>query len=85
MSEPDELTRFLAGLVARVSDGEVTAAAVLAGPASFAALGVSSLSQLRLIDEIEDAFDVVIDSPEDIGDLGSLTVCLRRQGVAGPP
>ena len=85
MSESDELTRYLAGLVAGVSEGAVTAAAVLAAPASFAALGVTSLAQLRLIDEVESAFDVVIDTPEDVGGLSSLTACLRRQGVAGPP
>ncbi len=85
MSEPDELTRFLAQLVAGVSDGEVTAAEVLAAPLSFAALGVTSFAQLRLIDEAERAFDVTIDFPEDAADLGSLAVCLRRQGVQGPP
>ena len=85
MSELDELTRFLAELVAGVSDGEVTAAEVLAAPRSFAALGVTSLAQLRLIDEVERAFDVDIDFPEDAADLRSLAVCLRRQGVQGPP
>jgi hypothetical protein len=85
MSEHDELALFLADLVAGVSDGQVTAAEVLAAPASFAALGVTSLAQLRLIDEVETVFDVLIDSPEDAGGLQSLAECLRRQGVAGPP
>jgi acyl carrier protein len=85
MSEHDELALFLADLVAGVSDGQVTAAEVLSGPASFAALGVNSLAQLRLIDEVETVFDVLIDSPEDAGGLHSLAECLRRQGVAGPP
>jgi acyl carrier protein len=85
MSEPDELARFLAELVAGVSDGEVTAAQILAAPLSFAALGVTSLAQLRLIDEVERAFDVVIDFPEDAADLRSLATCLRGQGVEVPP
>ncbi len=85
MSEPDELTRFLAGLVAMVSDGEVTAVDVLAAPLTFSALGVTSLTQLRLIDEVERAFDIDIDFPEDASDLRSLAACLRRQGVQGPP
>ena len=85
MSEPDELTRFLAELVAGVSDGEVTATDVLAAPLSFAALGVTSLAQLRLIDEVERAFDIDIDFPGDASDLRSLAVCLRRHGIQGPP
>jgi acyl carrier protein len=85
MSEADALTRFLAGLVAGVCDGEVTAAEVLAAPLPFSALGVTSLAQLRLIDEVERTFDVAIDFAEDAGDLRSLAGCLRRQGVQGPP
>ena len=85
MSDHDKLVLFLADLVAGVSDGHVTAAEVLAAPASFAALGVNSLAQLRLIDEVETVFDVLIDSPENVGGLQSLAECLRRQGVAGPP
>jgi acyl carrier protein len=85
MSEPDELTRFLAELVAGVSDGQVTAAEVLTAPLPFSALGVTSLAQLRLIDEVERAFDIDIDLPEDASDLRSLAVCLRRHGVQGPP
>ena len=85
MSEPDELTRFLAELVAGVSDGQVTAAEVLAAPLPFSALGVTSLAQLRLIDEVERVFDIAIDFPEDASDLRSLAVCLRRHGVQGPP
>ena len=44
-----------------------------------------SLAQLRLIDEVERAFDIDIDFPEDASDLRSLAVCLRRHGVQGPP
>jgi acyl carrier protein len=85
VSDTDDLTRFLAELVAGVSDGEVTAAEVLAAPLPFSALGVTSLAQLRLIDEVERVFDVDIDFPEDAADLRSLAVCLRRHGVQGPP
>jgi acyl carrier protein len=85
VSECNELTRFLAELVAGVSDGEVTAAEVLAAPLPFSALGVTSLAQLRLIDEVERAFDIDIDYPEDAADLRSLAVYLQRHGVQGPP
>jgi hypothetical protein len=85
VSESDELTRYLAELVAGACDGEVTVAAVLAAPLPFSVLGVTSLAQLRLIDAVERAFDVTVDFAEDANDLRSLAGCLRRQGVQGPP
>jgi acyl carrier protein len=81
----DELTRFLAELVAAVSDGEVSSAEVLAAPLPFAALGITSLAQLRLIDEIERTFDIAVDLFEEADDLRSLAALLRRHGVQGPP
>jgi acyl carrier protein len=81
----DELTRFLAEMLANASDGEVTTAEVLAAPLPFSALGVTSLAQLRLIDEIERTFDIAIDLAEDAGDLRALAAILRSHGVQGPP
>ena len=85
MNETDALTWYLAELTARTSDTEVTAAELRTAGRPFAALGMGSLSQLRLIDEVERIFDVTIDFAEDAADLGSLVGCLRRQGVCGPP
>jgi acyl carrier protein len=82
----DELARFLAEMVADASDGEVTTAEVLASALPFSALGVTSLTQIRLIDSIERTFDIDIDLAEDAyGDLRSLAEFLRRSGVQGPP
>lgn len=54
----DGMRRMLADMIADASDGEVSAAQALAGGHSLAALGLTSLALIRLIDAIEDTFEV---------------------------
>jgi len=61
MSDDAWIRVWLAEAVAGASDGELTAAAVMAAGCSFTAMGVPSLSMVRLVDAIEGAFDVSID------------------------
>ncbi|MEU7691809.1 acyl carrier protein [Microbispora hainanensis] len=55
----------LAELVAESSDGAVTADEVLAATVPLSALGVTSISMLRLIDAIESEFGVEFDLSDD--------------------
>ncbi|MBE3015229.1 acyl carrier protein [Microbispora sp. NEAU-D428] len=55
----------LAELVAESSDGAVTADEVLAATVPLSALGVTSITMLRLIDAIESEFGVEFDLSED--------------------
>ncbi|GIH29415.1 hypothetical protein Aph01nite_77250 [Acrocarpospora phusangensis] len=51
----------LAVMVAAATDDQISAADVLAAEHSLAALGVTSLSLIRLVDAIEDEFGVDVD------------------------
>ncbi|MFJ2033347.1 acyl carrier protein [Streptosporangium sp. NPDC087985] len=51
----------LAGMISAACDGRLTAEEILASDTSLSALGVTSLALLRLIDAVEDEFDVVLD------------------------
>jgi hypothetical protein len=55
------LAARLAGMISTACDGRLTAGEVLASGASLSALGVTSLALLRLIDAVEDEFDVALD------------------------
>lgn len=57
-AEAERIRRVLADMIAEASDGEVSAEQALAGDHSLAALGLTSLAQIRLIDAIEDTFGV---------------------------
>jgi acyl carrier protein len=52
---------MLADMVAEASDGEVSAEQALTSGHSLSALGLGSLGLIRLIDAIEDTFDVCLD------------------------
>lgn len=54
----DDVRHRLADMIADASDGEVSAEQALAGDHSLAALGLTSLALIRLIDAIEDTFGV---------------------------
>ncbi|NJP42656.1 phosphopantetheine-binding protein [Actinacidiphila epipremni] len=61
---PDHLTAIrerLAELVAESSDGAIPAARALAATTPLSDLGLSSLSRMRLVDAVEDEYDVEID------------------------
>ena len=62
----DDLRGTLAGMIAAASDGEISAEQALAGRYSLAALGLTSLALVRLIDAIEDAFGVDLDLGADL-------------------
>ncbi|MFI0940652.1 phosphopantetheine-binding protein [Streptomyces sp. NPDC021020] len=51
----------LAQLVAESSDGAITAGQALASTVPLSDLGLSSLSRMRLVDAVEDEYDVEID------------------------
>lgn len=57
-AEAGRIRSMLADMIADASDGEVSAAQALAGDHSLAALGLTSLALIRLIDAIEDTFGV---------------------------
>jgi acyl carrier protein len=80
----DKLRQLLADLVAEASDGEVEAGEVLAASGPLSALGVTSLTQIRLIDTIEDRFGIELDAdPAVVNDLDALVGYLAGRGVAG--
>ncbi|MCC5581183.1 MULTISPECIES: acyl carrier protein [Microtetraspora] len=59
------LRERLAELVSQASDGELAVADILAADSGLPALGVTSLTYLRLIDAIESEFgcDIDLDGP----------------------
>ncbi|GAA0434530.1 hypothetical protein Acor_08990 [Acrocarpospora corrugata] len=61
----------LAVMVAAATDDQISADDVLAGEHSLAALGVTSLSLIRLVDAIEDEFGVDVD-PGLVDDFANL-------------
>ncbi|MFC4531327.1 phosphopantetheine-binding protein [Sphaerisporangium dianthi] len=93
MTDPDvtrapidtaELRRRVADMVAVASDGEVDAEEVLQAGVSFTALGVTSLTTLRLIDAVEEEFGVEIDLGGDVGYLDDLDSLVRHILAASP-
>jgi acyl carrier protein len=80
----DGFAARLATIVAEVSDDEVAAADLLAVRRPFAAFGVTSLTQLRLLDAVEAEFGIDIDMGGDLSFLDSLDGLmsyLRDRGV----
>jgi acyl carrier protein len=80
-----QLRERLSEMVSQACDGEVSPAEVRTAGASLAELGVGSLAQLRLIDDIEMEFGVAFDLAGDISyldSLDSLTRYLTEQGAA---
>lgn len=65
----NDLEHRLADLVAAVSGGEISAEDALSGDHSLAALGLSSLAWIRLIDTIEETFGVDVDLGGDLSAL----------------
>ena len=61
-----QLRQQLAAMIAEASDGEVSAADVLAGSHALSALGLTSLARIRLIDTVEDTFGVFLDLDGDL-------------------
>ncbi|MFD0277607.1 acyl carrier protein [Kitasatospora sp. NPDC127111] len=77
------LLAALAGIVSEASDGELTAAELLAAADTpFVALGIGSLVQLRLVDAVETRYEVFLDLDGDGDFLRSLSA-LAEHLVAG--
>ncbi|MFI6507723.1 acyl carrier protein [Streptosporangium sp. NPDC050855] len=57
----DPLARRIAGMISTACDGRPTAQEILGSDGSLSALGVTSLALLRLIDAVEEEFDVTLD------------------------
>ncbi|WP_377272868.1 acyl carrier protein [Peterkaempfera sp. SMS 1(5)a] len=73
----------LAQLVAESSDGAIPAEEALAGGTALSALGLTSLSRMRLIDAVEDEYGVEIDLDDNgwdlVDDLDSLASFLTAR------
>ncbi|MFJ5118373.1 MULTISPECIES: phosphopantetheine-binding protein [unclassified Kitasatospora] len=87
--QAEGLLTILAGFVAEASDGAVTAAELTAAADTpFVALGIGSLAQLRLVDAVEERFEVFLDldgGGDFLRSLGALAEHLAvGHGVAGP-
>lgn len=74
MTAPAPSLQSLARLVERATDGRLAAADIVGAPEPLAALGVGSLSLLRLADSLESEYGVLI----DLGD-----PALYTEGLAG--
>ncbi|MEW1844300.1 phosphopantetheine-binding protein [Nonomuraea angiospora] len=72
------LRERVAALVAQASDGELTAAEVLAADCSLTALGLTSLGYIRLIDAIEEAFGFDLEFDASLDTLDGLVEHLSR-------
>ncbi|MET8050699.1 acyl carrier protein [Streptosporangium sp. NPDC005286] len=57
----DPLASRIAGMISVACDGRLTADEIVGSDTSLSALGVTSLALLRLIDAVEDEFDVALD------------------------
>ncbi len=82
MTETVRLRTTLADMIADASDGEITAEQALAGDHSLAALGLTSLALIRLIDAIEDSFGVDLDPGADPSSFDSVDTLADRVASA---
>ncbi len=68
VTTPARLRAVLAELAAEATDGELTAAELLAAAGTpFVVLGVGSLAQLRLLDAVESRYGVFFDLAGPVG------------------
>lgn len=65
-AQAERIRRMLADMVAEASDGEVSAEQALTSDHTLSALGLTSLGFIRLVDAIEDTFDVYLDLGPDM-------------------
>jgi acyl carrier protein len=89
MPRASQLTEVLADMIADASDSEVSAQQALAADCSFAALGMTSLAEVRFIDAIEYEFGINIDPDSDLffsGTILDLAEYLAERGAElNPP
>ncbi|WP_371796953.1 phosphopantetheine-binding protein [Streptomyces sp. NBC_01718] len=80
----DALRHRVAALVSRSSDGEVATEEILNAGGSLTAVGVTSLTFLRLIDALEEDFGIVLDLDGPVlmlDDFDDLVRHLAEQGA----
>jgi acyl carrier protein len=79
----DEIRKRLAELVAESSDGDIPADRALHAGLPLSALGLTSLSRMRLIDAVESEYDIELDLDEQdwtmLDDLGALAAHLENR------
>ncbi|WP_151770726.1 acyl carrier protein [Streptomyces abyssomicinicus] len=79
----DEIRQRLAELVAESSDGDIPAERALHTGTPLSALGLTSLSRMRLIDAVESEYDVELDLDERnwklLDDLSALAAHLENR------
>lgn len=79
MTTTEPVTRqWVAQALSRCCEGRLTPAEIMSAGCSFLAMGVDSITLVRLVDVVECEFDVLLEDsfPED---LDSLTAYLRLQ------
>jgi acyl carrier protein len=81
LAEP-VLRQWVAQALSRCCDGRLTTAEIMTAGCSFLAMGVDSIALVRLVDAVENEFDVLLDGhfPED---LDSLAAYLTTKGGHG--
>ncbi|MEU4545894.1 acyl carrier protein [Nonomuraea dietziae] len=80
-AEEPHVRRRVAELVSRSTDGELGVEEIMAADCSLTALGVGSLAFLRLIDALEEEYDVQIDLAAPTGALDSLDEIVAHLGA----
>ncbi|MFE1318691.1 acyl carrier protein [Kitasatospora phosalacinea] len=73
----------VAEMAVAASDGSLPLDGVVAGAATFADFGMSSLSFLRLIDSLENEFGIYVDLEEAAGTLTTVDGLLRYMDSQG--
>ncbi|MBF6352951.1 acyl carrier protein [Nocardia higoensis] len=80
----DSLTKAVAQMVAKATDGTVDAETAQRSEQTFADAGMTSLAFLRLVDALEIRYGVEIDLENDLDHMRTVTAIvayLRNQGV----
>ncbi|WP_067865745.1 acyl carrier protein [Nocardia shimofusensis] len=81
----DSLTKTVAEMVAKATDGTVDAETAQRSDQTFADAGMTSLAFLRLVDALEIRYGVEIDLENDLDHMRTvpaIVAYLRNQGVA---
>ncbi|MGC5011951.1 acyl carrier protein [Streptosporangium sp. DT93] len=80
----DALALKIADMISTACDGRPTAQEILASDGSLSALGVTSLGLLRLIDAVEEEFDVPLDLDGEAAYLDSFPLLVGHVAARTP-
>jgi acyl carrier protein len=78
------LATRIAGMISTACDGRPTTEEIIGSDVSLSALGVTSLALLRLIDAVEEEFDVVLDLDGDAAYLDSFPLLVGHVDARTP-